>query len=121
MELSRARPVDIEVQRHISRLRLFLLMLFAACWMGLSAAHAAPSPEVRRACVADARRLCSAVLFNQRARRLRMRKNRAKLSSGCRAAADRWRVRVRANCIARYSGPRVRGCVMKGLGFPRGS
>jgi hypothetical protein len=97
-------------------LRLILLsfLLFSA-----TTALAAPPSEVRRACMTDAKRLCSSVLLKPSARQACMRKNRAKWSPGCRQAVDKWRGSARAKCLARYAGPQARDCVRRQMGLPR--
>jgi hypothetical protein len=50
------------------------------------AAPAPPSPAVRAACAADARRLCASVITNVAARRACMARHAAQLSSRCKAA-----------------------------------
>jgi len=50
-------------------------------------AASGPSPAVRQACMDDARRFCSSVLFQPEKRRDCMRAHRMQLSERCRTAA----------------------------------
>jgi hypothetical protein len=66
-----------------------------------SVAPASPNAALRSACVADAKRLCGKVIGDPKARMACMRANRSKLSSRCRAAADKRRGEARAACRTR--------------------
>jgi hypothetical protein len=52
-----------------------------------------PSPAVRRACGADARKFCSSVISQPEKRRECMREHRMELSEGCREAVAKERMR----------------------------
>lgn len=58
-------------------------------------AHAAPSPAVHAACVADARRLCGSVFDDAKARMACMRAHRAEWSDRCKAAVAVQKLPVR--------------------------
>ena len=58
-----------------------------------AAAIAAPSPTVRRACIADAKEFCSSALFQPEKRRECMRERRMQLSERCRTAVVEERMR----------------------------
>jgi hypothetical protein len=67
--------------------RVFLILLLA---LFSTEAGAVPvTPAVRKACIADAKRLCSDVLSNEKARQACMRKNRARWSAGCEQAVQK--------------------------------
>jgi hypothetical protein len=68
----------------MSLIRSVLLVSFMS--ISMTALAAPLPPAVRAACKADARRLCSHVLFKEEARRACMRQNRAKWSEGCKQA-----------------------------------
>jgi hypothetical protein len=72
------------------RQAIIAILLFAP-----AAAIAAPQPgpAVRRACIADAKKFCSSVLFQPEKRRECMREHRMQLSDRCRTAIVEWRMR----------------------------
>jgi hypothetical protein len=59
----------------------------------LAAAAPVPSPAVRRACIADAKKFCRSVIFEPDKRRECMREHRAELSERCRTAVMQERMR----------------------------
>jgi hypothetical protein len=59
----------------------------------LAIAASEPSPAVRRACIADARKFCSSVISQPEKRRECMRGHRTQLSERCREAVRQDRLR----------------------------
>ena len=73
-----------------SRIFQFGLMLAAALSVSMSpAASQGYTPEQQQACSGDAFRLCSSEIPNIPAITACMRKNKANLSTGCRAVMDK--------------------------------
>ena len=66
-----------------SRQVIMAILLFAPA---AAIAASQPSPAVRRACIADAKKFCSAVLFQPEKRRECMKEHRMQLSERCRTA-----------------------------------
>ena len=81
-------------------------------------ALSAPAPEVRRACMSDARRLCASVIGDAAKRQACMQKNRAKWSSGCRKVVDNRLKKARASCRPKFAGSfeKMRRCVRSKFG-----
>jgi hypothetical protein len=83
-----------------------------------AAAHSAPSPEVRRACMSDVRRLCASVIGDASKRQACMRKHRAKWTAGCRKAVDNRLQKARTSCRPKFAGnfQKMRRCVRSKFG-----
>lgn len=69
---------------------IITILLFAPA---AAIAASQPGPAVRRACMADAKKFCSSVLFQPKKRRECMREHRMQLSDRCRTAIVEWRMR----------------------------
>jgi hypothetical protein len=69
---------------------IITVLLFAPA---AAIAASGPSPAVRRACIADARKFCSSVLSQPEKRRECMREHRMQLSERCRTAVAEERMR----------------------------
>ena len=69
---------------------IITILLFAPA---AAIAASQPSPAVRRACIADAKKFCSSVLFQPEKRRGCMREHRMQLSERCRTAIVEERMR----------------------------